>query len=326
MFRNITLVIITTFLILGLLPAQLVLAEQVYRVGPGDNLKQIAWKNGTTTEEIRLFNPFVEQLNHIYTGQILILPEQIPPQEPAVEQEKEISHEPLTEQPVIKPKPKSNYQYNAFQLLNLFPTTYFLTGKPDQKVVALTFDDGPDEIYTGQILDILARHNIKATFFLIGALAEQHPSVVSAIVNSGHLAANHSWSHSNLRLKSADEVKNELLDTTEAIKNVTGLEPLLFRPPYGEMSPEGMDQANQLGYTVAGWSVDSKDWQVTSAGEILVNTLTATGRGSIILMHSAGSELDDTLEALPDLIYTLKAQGFEFVTLDKLLDRPAYRY
>jgi len=324
MIRYITLVIILTILCLSLLPAHFALAEQVYRVESGDSLNQIAWKNGTTTEAILLLNPFIEHSNYIHTGQILILPEQAPPQEPAVEQEQEISQEPLPEQPVIKPK--KNYWYNVYQLLDLFPTSYFLTGRPDQKLVALTFDDGPDGIYTAQIIEILAQNNIKATFFLIGSLVDKHPSVIIDIVNSGHLAANHSWSHPNLRLKNADEVKRELMGTTEAIKNATGLEPLLFRPPYGEMSLEGMSQANHLGYTVAGWSVDSKDWQVSTANEILVNTLTNTKRGSIILLHSAGSNLDDTLEALPELIYTLKAQGFEFVTLDNLLDRSAYRY
>jgi len=308
----------------GLLPIPFALAAQVYRVEFGDNLHQIARENGTTTESILLLNPFIEQPALIYTGQVLILPEQVPPQEPAVEQDKEILQDPLPEQPLSKPK--ENYQYNAFQLLDLFSNSYFLTGKPDQKVVALTFDDGPDGKYTAQIIEILAQYNIKATFFLIGSLVDEHPSVVKDIVNNGHLAANHSWSHPNLRLKNTDKVKNELVDTTEAIKNISGLEPLLFRPPYGEMSLEGMEQAIQLDYTVAGWSVDSMDWQASTANEILVNTLTDTQRGSIILLHSAGSNLDDTLEALPELIYTLKAQGFEFVTLDLLLDRPAYRY
>lgn len=192
-------------------------------------------------------------------------------------------------------------------------------------IVALTFDDGPDDIYTPRILDILDQQGVKATFFLVGSRINYYPSVVKRLVASGHQVAGHGWSHADLRSMDRGEVKKEIADTGSAFRTVTGLEPLMLRPPYGGLSEDAMNELVDLGYTAVEWSSDSQDWYSRSADRFLVNTLTNTRPGSIILMHSTGVNLEDTVKALPDLIYTLKAQGYSFVTVAGLLGRPAYR-
>lgn len=192
-------------------------------------------------------------------------------------------------------------------------------------MVALTFDDGPDRIFSPRILELLDKENVKATFFLVGRQIKENPMFVSQLIAGGHQVAGHGWSHTNLRLKESNEVKEEIEKTSAAIKNVTGLEPLFIRPPYGELSDDAMKEIINLDYTAVNWSVDSLDWYSRSVDDILTSTLKDTKRGSIILMHSTGGNLDATVKALPELLNTLKAQGYSFVTVSELLDKKSYR-
>ena len=348
-----------------LFPAVHAYADQVHRVKPGETLESIAAENNTSVEKIMARNPFMEDPLFLVPYQIVIIPEEKPGLKHSVAPgetldsiaagsgvspevlaaynglEKSrvfpgqvlvippVSTGPAGEGAKAGPKPaespKQAHRYNIPELRSMFPDWLFLSGAREQKAVALTFDDGPDDFYTPRILDILGQQGVRATFFLVGSRIEGYPQVVRRLVAEGHQAAGHGWTHTNFRLRTAGEVAEQLDNTASAFKSLTGLDPLFFRPPYGELSPESMNQLIDRGITTVTWNSDSQDWNSTSADRVLANTLVDTRPGSIILMHSTGAKLNVTVSALPDLIYTLKAQGYKLVTVAELLGRPAYR-
>lgn len=353
---------ILTFFLFSTGPA---LADQVHRVVPGETLQSIAGKYNTTVEKILAKNPFIDDPLVIVPYQVVVIPQSRPGTEYIVQTGDTLAAiaarhgvdpgvladynglERKTVFPglslVIPPSPKvaareapgpakpeaaSNKppgESNIFKLRPQFPDWLFLSGKRDQKLVALTFDDGPDDLYTPKILDILNQQGVKATFFLVGSSLKYYPAVVSQLAAGGHQLAWHGWTHTNYAIKTAEEVRGEMENTASAFRELAGLEPLMFRPPYGKLSAQAMDQLAGRDNITVGWSSDSLDWYSRSADRILANTLSDTKPGSIILMHSAGENLDSTVEALPELIYTLKAQGYRFVTVADLLGKPAYR-
>lgn len=302
----------------ALFPGQVLVVPEVkpgekHLVSPGENLESIAGDNGISPGELAAYNELERE--KVFSGQVIIIP---PPSKEVVKPaEKATSH---VKKPVLKDSGDS-----LSGLAAKYPGLIAARGPGDKKVVALTFDDGPDDKYTPQVMDILDRNQVKGTFFLVGSLIEKHPGVVKNLVANGHQVAGHGWSHSNLKNLNRDHILSELNQTTLSFRNVLGLEPLMFRPPYGGLSPDVMSEASALGYTSVIWNADSLDWYSRSADSILASALVDTKRGSIILMHSAGINLDATLEALPELIYTLKAQGYTFVTVSELLGKDSYR-
>lgn len=310
---------------LFVVPYQVVIIPELkpgktYIVKSGDSLESIARDHGIEPKDLVEYNSL--EKNSVFPGQVIAIPPSaVAPKVPQGEKPPGATAPP----PLPPASKKTVYQNNIPKLMAQFPGSIFLSGKRDKKVVALTFDDGPDDIYTPRILDILDQQGVKATFFLVGSRIKDYPAVVSKLVASGHQVAGHGWSHTDLRSMDRGEVKKELADTGAAFRAATGLEPLMLRPPYGGLSEDAMDELVDLGYTAVEWSSDSQDWYSRSADRVLVNTLTDTRPGSIILMHSTGVNLEDTVKALPELIYTLKAQGYSFVTVAELLGRPAYR-
>jgi peptidoglycan-N-acetylglucosamine deacetylase len=203
--------------------------------------------------------------------------------------------------------------------------TVYRSGDGSANQVAITFDDGPDVKYTGQILDVLKKNNIKATFFLIGMNAQAHPEMVRRIAAEGHVIGNHTWDHADLPKLGAKQVQSEINQTTDVLNSILGFTPSLMRPPYGSLSPAVTAEVNGMGYKVVNWSVDTRDWAGTSSGAILSNVEANTRPGSIILMHSAGGKggkLDNTVAVLPQIITSLKARGYSFVTVPDLLHVP----
>jgi peptidoglycan/xylan/chitin deacetylase (PgdA/CDA1 family) len=193
--------------------------------------------------------------------------------------------------------------------------------------VALTFDDGPDSKYTPQILDILKEHNVKATFFLLGKLSQKYQGVVKRIAREGHTIANHTWSHANLTQLETDEVEAEVEKTTKIIKEITNRKVNLLRPPYGHFSNELREMFAQTNYEIIHWSVDTLDWRAKNKQEIIDKVEGQLHNGAIILLHSAGGPTQDltpTVQALPELIEEIKARGLDLVTVDDLLNLPAY--
>ena len=181
------------------------------------------------------------------------------------------------------------------------------------KVVALTFDDGPDPELTPKTLEILKKHKIKATFFMMGSHAAENPDVVKKVVKEGHEVGNHSWSHPNLQAVDAATALQEVNDTTTTLEKITGKPIKLFRPPYGNYTPALLDAEN-LSFIM--WSVDTLDWKSHDPDAILKEVKNQIKPGGIILMHDIHKE---SVESLDAVIEYLKEQGYEFATVSDLL-------
>lgn len=200
------------------------------------------------------------------------------------------------------------------------------------KLLALTFDDGPDPVWTPQILDALEKANVPATFFVIGENALEHPQLLNWIIADGGEIGNHTYTHPNLALASPSEISLELNATQRMVEAYTGRAIRLFRAPYfGDAEPTSTDElipalaAQKAGYTVVGLHVDPNDWQRPGADAIVkqvvdqVNSPTPDNSTNIILLHDGGGDRSQTVTALPVLIATLKAQGYQFVPVSQLV-------
>ena len=186
-----------------------------------------------------------------------------------------------------------------------------------EKVVALTFDDGPWEGTTAQVLDILNQHDIKATFFWVGQHLQRHPQLAKQIAEAGHAFGNHSWSHI-MHPSDPQTVANEIERTSDLIHQLTGEKPLLFRPPGGYLDTGLSEYAQQQDHAIAMWSVDSEDYYVP-APVLTDNVLRQVTPGGIVLLHDGGGDRSATVQSLPQIIATLKQQGYKFVTVPELL-------
>ncbi|CAG9622758.1 polysaccharide deacetylase family protein [Sutcliffiella rhizosphaerae] len=207
-----------------------------------------------------------------------------------------------------------------------YPETFFLGGPTDQKRVALTFDDGPDPRFTNEVLDVLNQYNVPGTFFLLGSRAVAYPEIVKRIQNEGHAIGNHTYFHPNLVADSdLESLEREVTRTEDALNNIIGFRTRLFRPPYGFLYNELVEKLAEMQYLVIGWTVDSLDWQEDSPEVIASNVLDNVQPGANILLHD-GADWDgdrtNTIEALHQIIPTLKEQGYEFVTIPELLNVP----
>ena len=188
------------------------------------------------------------------------------------------------------------------------------------KVVALTFDDGADGANTNKILDILAKNNVKATFFLTGSGANNHPQYIKNIAAKGHQLGNHSYTHPDFTKLTATQMKSELDRTEALIKSLTGktTKPI-FRAPFGAVNSTVLNDvgAAGYGYTIQ-WNIDTIDWKGLTASQINTKVQTNIKPGSIVLMHT-GAGAPGTPLALPTMISQLKAKGYQFVTVSQLL-------
>ncbi len=218
---------------------------------------------------------------------------------------------------------KQNRTPEPQDLVKLFPHIVVRQWTPSAPSVAITFDDGPDETYTPKILDILAAHKVRATFFLIGQAAEKHPEVVARIVNEGHAIGNHTYFHSNLSRMAPWQVLLDLRKAEAVFTRLVGQAPAVVRPPYGALDPPAVEAVGREGFKVVLWTIDSLDWWGLKKGEIIKNVVPALKSGVIVLHHSSGGpgeDLTGTLEALPEIIRTLKDQGYRFLTVPEVLD------
>lgn len=192
--------------------------------------------------------------------------------------------------------------------------------KGKQKFIALTFDDGPWNKTTEKVLDILAKHNIKATFFVVGQHLNERQELGKKIVEAGHVIGNHTWKHPDQSSKmSEDRIKSEIGRTAELIYKITGRTTTLFRPPGGVLVNGLVDYVKERNHTTILWSADSVDWYYKSAAEITKKVLDKASNGGIVLLHDGGGPRDHVVEALPNIIASLKKQGYEFVTIPELL-------
>ena len=197
-------------------------------------------------------------------------------------------------------------------------------GDLKEKKIALTFDDGPNEPYTSQILQILKDSHVKATFFMVGKNVELYPDAARAVVADGHTIGNHSYDHHKLSIKTTVQVEVEILKSEKAIETVTGQKTALFRPPYGEKNANTIQETQKLGYVTVEWSVSAEDWRKPGAESIVQNVVSHVQNGAIILMHDGdkwhhGSDRSQTVAALPLIIAQLRQAGYAFVTIPELL-------
>lgn len=198
----------------------------------------------------------------------------------------------------------------------------YRTGETTERKIALTFDDGPDKIYTPQILDILHKKQVSATFFVVGQQVTYFPELAKRMVNEGHTIANHSWDHPELSKLYTSQVIQQITSTNEIIKSITGVNATLFRPPYGDYTLADAMIFEKLDFRNILWSVDTLDWSGKTAEEILTIINRDKSPGGIVLQHNFQSpNLDGTVQALPQIIDQLRAEGYEFVTIDSLLSK-----
>jgi len=206
-----------------------------------------------------------------------------------------------------------------------FPTLYH-QGAGGEHQVALTFDDGPDPRWTPKILDILKAANVKATFFVVGVNAERYPALVRRIVNEGHEIGNHTYYHPNLALCWPEHIRLELNATQLLLETITGRATTLFRPPYNaDTGPTDLSElaplkiAEDLNYLVVLENIDPQDWAKPGAGIILRRIKQQRHDGSVILLHDAGGDRSQTVEALPRILDWLHTRGDTIVPLSTLL-------
>ena len=186
------------------------------------------------------------------------------------------------------------------------------------KLIAITFDDGPDPVLTPRLLDLLKQRGIHATFFLVGKNAAAFPEVVSRIVAEGHEVANHSWSHPLLTQMGQDGVESQLRRTHDAIVKACGTAPLLYRPPYGAVRLSQRTRIEKtFGYPAILWDVDPQDWKhPRNAQKVYDSILSLTRPGSIILCHDIH---ETTVAAMPSTLDDLTARGYRFATVTQLI-------
>jgi peptidoglycan-N-acetylglucosamine deacetylase len=235
----------------------------------------------------------------------------------------------------IVPKPIRGFFWRLYGYIRENWLRTILGSANGEKVIAITFDDGPDPKSYRQILELLDQNNAKATFFMLGQHICDYPEAAQAIARAGHEIGNHTFSHPHLTLQGRWLVWNELRNCEKEIQKITAVRTKFFRPPYGEQSPLTYIIARLLGYRVVHWSVDAQDWQGDSPELIIQRIKAGLAPGAILLVHDglilAAGEPENgrepeivksrapTIEALTLLLPQLKAQGYRFVSLPELV-------
>jgi len=191
----------------------------------------------------------------------------------------------------------------------------------NSRFIAITFDDGPAE-YTGRILDVLTQGNVEAAFFSIGKNAVQNPELVKRWHREGHLIGNHSYYHGfNFDWQSSKKMAAEMEQTNQAIMEIAGVRPKLFRPPYGVTNPNLARAVERTGMYSIGWNVRSFDTKIKDPKKLLSRILNKLQGGDIVLLHDS---MAITAEILTEFIVQARQKGYTFVRVDKLLGIEAY--
>ncbi|MDF2652241.1 MAG: chitooligosaccharide deacetylase [Paenibacillus sp.] len=190
----------------------------------------------------------------------------------------------------------------------------------DEKVIALTFDDGPHPEYTAQILELLKQYEAKATFFVVGNKVKRFPDVLNQTLREGHEIANHTYSHAILSKK--NNIKKEINQTEELIYDTTGRRCLLFRPPGGFYNERLVAAVRAEGYKMIMWSwqLDTKDWRTPGVNTIVNRVLKNAKNGNIVLFHDYIEGPTQTITALKIILPELKSRGYQLVTVSQLLN------
>ena len=189
-----------------------------------------------------------------------------------------------------------------------------------EKVVALTFDDGPHPKYTEQILDLMDQYGAKGTFFLVGEQAEKNPQIVLRMYEDGHEIANHTYTHPFT--KSVSTIIKEIDQTNEVLFGITGYSPKLFRPVEGYYTDQLVNEVVKKGYKMVMWSwhQDTEDWRDPGVNHIVRKVLNGIKGGDIVLFHDGGSDRTQTVKAIEIILPELQKQGYRFITVSEMLE------
>jgi peptidoglycan-N-acetylglucosamine deacetylase len=210
----------------------------------------------------------------------------------------------------------------------------FVAGKRQSKQIALTYDDGPNDPHTLRLLEVLEKHGVRATFFMIGKFVRERPDIVRAVAAAGHQIGNHTFTHPLLIFKSEAQTRTELTDCRRALTDAVGEHSSLFRPPFGGRRPATLRIARELGFDTVMWNVTGYDWTAPPASVIekKVAHQLRVGGGDVVLLHDGGhramgADRAQTVIATDNLIRQYKEQGYEFVTVSEMMkaahDEPA---
>jgi peptidoglycan/xylan/chitin deacetylase (PgdA/CDA1 family) len=212
---------------------------------------------------------------------------------------------------------------------SMWPTMHlygrsFIGLEPGARQLALTYDDGPNDPDTLKLLDVLARHDVKATFFVLGKFVQQKPQIVRALAADGHVIGNHSWDHPRLIFASDAETRRQIETTQSAIFDSCGVSPTLFRPPYGGRRPGTLPFVRSLGLEPVLWNVTCYDWKATSGEQVFAHAQRQIRGGDVILLHDGdqarmGTDRSHSIAATDRLIAHYQAEGYEFVTVPEMM-------
>jgi len=200
----------------------------------------------------------------------------------------------------------------------------FVGLEPSSKKLALTYDDGPNDPHTLRLLEVLAKHNVRATFFLIGRFVQHRPDIARQIVKAGHVVGNHTFTHPNLILASAQRTRSEIQQCEQALTDAVGGHSRLFRPPFGGRRPGTLQLIRSLGLEPVLWNVTGWDWKGKPADYVERKLRQQVRGGDVILLHDGediafGADRSQTVIVTDRLISTYKAQGFEFATIPQMM-------
>jgi len=189
--------------------------------------------------------------------------------------------------------------------------------------IALTYDDGPNDPHTLRLLEVLAKHGAKATFFLIGRFVEQRPDIVREVVKAGHVIGNHTFAHPNLIFSSDSETRSQLERCTRALEDAVGQTPRLFRPPFGGRRPGTLGIARSMHLEPIMWTITGYDWNAPPAERIVTRVSGKIRGGDVVLLHDGshlgmGGDRAQTVIATDRLIERFRREGREFVTIDEM--------
>jgi peptidoglycan-N-acetylglucosamine deacetylase len=201
----------------------------------------------------------------------------------------------------------------------------FVGGAPGSRELALSFDDGPNDPFTFDLLEVLAKHEVKATFFMVGRYVKQRPEIATAVAREGHVIGNHTFTHPNLIFRTPAQVRSEIADCEKALDDAVGQNHApLFRPPWGARTPLVLRTVRQLGMTPVLWSVTGYDWSATSAADITQQVTRQVRGGDVILLHDGGHkhmgvDRSHTVQAVDDLLHRYKEEGYAFRAVSEMI-------